>query len=228
MPGLKPWWSSRPFRYDYPLAEVRQAIQEIIKLTPGSTARILIPEQTAEIKKLIAWFEEPYRAAITTLAPIINRVSSQVPKRRERLQHIGLFGYSRQVGETKLPRAIGFTAACYSLGIPPEIIGTGRGLARAKAEGRLPIIESLYPGLRAALKEAGGFLRPDSLTELGLSDLQTDLECIEEYLGDKLRPVNQRQRAHQEISGQIIAELGTGRGVSRLMEQAAKLRRSVG
>ena len=37
--------------------------------------------------------------------------------------HIGLFGYSREIGSVRLPRAINFTAALYSVGIPPEILG---------------------------------------------------------------------------------------------------------
>lgn len=62
------------------------------------------------------------------IAPIINEVAHFLPKRCERVLHVGLFGYSRGVGKVKLPRAIGFTAALYSLGVPPELIATGRGI----------------------------------------------------------------------------------------------------
>lgn len=37
--------------------------------------------------------------------------------------HVGLFGYSRNIGKTRLPRVISFCAACYSIGLPPEILG---------------------------------------------------------------------------------------------------------
>ena len=37
--------------------------------------------------------------------------------------HIGLFGYSRDVGRIKLPRVITFCASLYSIGLPPEALG---------------------------------------------------------------------------------------------------------
>ena len=46
-----------------------------------------------------------------------------VPKRRERKLHIGLFGYSRSLNGSILPRAIPFCCALYSIGLPPEIFG---------------------------------------------------------------------------------------------------------
>jgi phosphoenolpyruvate carboxylase len=36
---------------------------------------------------------------------------------------VGLFGYARSVGKVTLPRVISFCAACYSIGLPPEILG---------------------------------------------------------------------------------------------------------
>ena len=42
--------------------------------------------------------------------------------------HVGLFGYGRSlggVGGVTLPRAIGFTASLYSIGVPPELLGLG-------------------------------------------------------------------------------------------------------
>ena len=115
-------------------------------------AKILDKSLLGEIKKIIPYFEKPYRETVEKLAPIIQEVSKYIPQRRERVQHIGLFGYSRQVGKSKLPRAIGFTAACYSLGIPPELIGSGRGLRKIKNQkSKIKIVEDLYLELKPAL-----------------------------------------------------------------------------
>lgn len=68
-------------------------------------------------------YTRAYREAIVNLAVVINNVAAYVPRRRKRKLHIGLFGYSRNVNGISLPRAIAFTAALYSIGLPPELLG---------------------------------------------------------------------------------------------------------
>ena len=146
------------FRYDYPKKEVIAAIKVLNKkLSVGKAVEInKISED--KLVKTIEYFEKYYRQTIEKIAPVINKIASQLPRRRERVQHIGLFGYSRGVGKVHLPRAIGFTAALYSIGIPPELIGTGRGLKEAKKLGTLPLIEKYYLNLHSDLIRAGRFL----------------------------------------------------------------------
>ena len=110
-----------------------------------------------------------------------------MPKRRERVQHIGLFGYSRGLGKVRLPRAINFTAALYSLGIPPELIGTGRGLKKTADDGKLKLIEKYYVNLKLDLQKAGGFLYKPGLMELAKKfptwrGVWEDIQEIEKYL----------------------------------------------
>ena len=57
----------------------------------------------------------------------IAAVSALSPRRRERKLHVGLFGYGRKSlsgsDDVTLPRAIAFTTALYSIGVPPELLG---------------------------------------------------------------------------------------------------------
>ncbi|MEK7170000.1 MAG: phosphoenolpyruvate carboxylase, partial [Patescibacteria group bacterium] len=216
------------FRYDYPLPDVKRGVRNIIRNAKATKTVLLSEEAGKDIERIILWFEKPYRKAVLEAAPFIQRVAEYIPPRRERMQHIGLFGYSRGVGNLRLPRAIGFTAACYSLGIPPEFFGVGRGIERARKEKELHTVETLYTTLRPSLLRAGGFLRKESLTELGLSGLAKEIALIEEYLGEPLGPKTTNEQCHVALSGKILAALKNGKPPTKEIEQAAILRQALG
>ncbi|MBI3385020.1 phosphoenolpyruvate carboxylase [Candidatus Gottesmanbacteria bacterium] len=119
-PGVKTVVIQSAFRYDFPRDGVKSAIGLIIRHAPKTESNILPGRVLNEIKSIIPMFEGPYKKTVEKIAPLIEQISIHIPPRRERVQHIGLFGYSRAVGKVRLPRAIGFTASCYSLGIPPR------------------------------------------------------------------------------------------------------------
>lgn len=217
------------FRYDYPKTQVKNAILEIQKKLQKLEAKQLDENLLPKIKRIIGYFEKPYKETVEKIAPLIQKVSQFIPQRRERVQHTGLFGYSRQVGKSKLPRAIGFTASCYSLGIPPELIGTGRGLRKIKSQKlKVKSLEDLYLELKPALRQAGRYLRKESIKELKLTDIQEDIEAIEEYLGEKLGPKTKEEIAHLELVKKIISKMNTGQDVKKEIEQAAIIRHSLG
>lgn len=226
--GVRTFVIQSAFRYDYPLAKVKKGVQDIIRKVPD-TKTVLLPEETGrDIERIIPWFEKPYRKAMLEAAPFIQRVAEHIPPRRERMQHIGLFGYSRGVGSLRLPRAIGFTAACYSLGVPPEFFGVGRGIERARKEEQLHTVEALYKSLRPALIRAGRFLRKESLTELGLFGIAKEIALIEAYLGEKLGPKTKDELAHVALSGEIVVALKKGKPFGKEIEEAAILRKAMG
>ncbi len=226
--GVKTVVIQSAFRYDYPTEDVKKSIEILSKIIPEKNTDILNDEIIFDILQIIPWFEKPYKKTVEKIAPIINRIAAFVPKRRERVQHIGLFGYSRQIGKTKLPRAIGFCASCYSLGLPPELFGMGKGLAKAKKEGKLEVVESLYKNLKPSLLSAGRYLRKESIKELGFKDLGEEIKVIEDYLGEELGPQTREEKEHLEVSGKIISALKSNKNISKLIEQAAILRHSLG
>jgi phosphoenolpyruvate carboxylase len=165
------------------------------------------------------------------------QVAAFVPQRRERMLHIGLFGYSRGVGAVKLPRAIVFTAALYSLGVPPELIATGRGLADAQREGSLSLLETHYPMLRADLEAAGHFFNAENLTTLAdrhpaFRQIAEDIAGIERILGLSLGPQTSDHIIHRNLSSTILHRaLATDpqrSAITRDIVDAALLRRSLG
>ena len=156
-----------------------------------------------------------------------------LPRRRERVQHIGLFGYSRGVGKVKLPRAIGFTAALYSLGIPPEFIGTGRGIKKAKNIGLLPTLEKYYINFKTDLQREGRFLNKENLRFLAKqnkiwAEIENDVKEIELYIGEELSPHTKEEKQHARITSEIVKKIDTGVSLAKLIQDAAVLRKSLG
>lgn len=215
------------FRYDYAKKDVLAGVRAL-KRGLGLTPRLLSAKETADLRRIIPWFEVPYIQTLKEAAPHIQRVAPLIPKRRERMQHIGLFGYSRGVGRLRLPRAIGYTAACYSLGIPPEFFGIGRGIARAVREGKMELVQELYPTLMSSLRRAGAFFRRDSLRDFQLPSLARDIELLEAHFGEFVGPTDTASRAHKRIVHRIVRGLKEGKTSPKQIEEAAYLRKALG
>jgi phosphoenolpyruvate carboxylase len=91
---------------------------------------------------------------------------------------------------SSLPRAISFTGAMYSLGVPPEFLGTGRGLARVRelfGEEGLARLRSLYRSLPHDLSSAARFLNLDTARTLlpheALVEIEEDVRLCRELVG---------------------------------------------
>lgn len=221
------------FRYDYDKTKVIESIKEMEATLPAGQAAFIPGPEEKKLIEIIPAFEKAYRQTIEGIAPLINQIASELPKRRERVQHIGLFGYSRNNGEVSLPRAIGFTAVLYSLGVPPEIVGTGRGLKYAKETGGEELLEKYYIGLKKELKRAGRFLCKEGLAELARKSeawqgVLEDVKQIEIYLGEELGPVTPEEKEHTKIVKELHKKLSAGQPVAELLPALAVLRKSLG
>jgi len=221
------------FRYDFPLEDVKQGISELHDLLPKHEPVSVSTQEEKKIREVIPYFESPYRATIEHVSTIVNDIAKSLPRRRERVLHVGLFGYSRGVGKVRLPRAIGFCAAMYSIGIPPELVGTGRGLKEAEKHGLLPVVEQFYKGFRDNIKQAGRFLHKKSLRTLAKSipacrDIESDIHSIEEYLGEELGPKTKEEIEHGKLTEEILTALPENKLTPELLSEIAVLRKSLG
>ncbi len=231
--GTKTVTIQSAFRYDYPLDQVREAFNFIKKSCAKVEPVKFSDEEFLQLKEINSIFEEFYSGTIRQFAPLINEMAGHVPNRRERVQHVGLFGYSRGVGEVSLPRAIKFTAACYSLGIPPEFIGTGRGLKKASEEGRLDLIKQHFFTLVWELTHAGKFLNIENLEmfaqkEDWARDILEDVRLCEEVLGVEFKPQKDHHHLHKNVTSNIVLKRKIGTDFSSDIVEAAKLRKSLG
>ena len=176
-------------------------------IDPGR-ARAVMDRYTAE-----------YQSQVRRLITAISAASRQVPKRRERKLHVGLFGYGRSLDgvgdEVTLPRAIGFAASLYSIGIPPELLGLA-----ALDQDDLAFEREVYPSLDEDLRAAFRI---------------TNERHVKELLGDKyLRLVGQftdeLDRVHEGLTSAIRAGIADNApvNVSHYVGEAAQLRRFLG
>lgn len=224
------------FRYDFPIEDVKNAINKLKEILPKNKAVIIGQKEEGDIRKLVAASEKFYKKTIERIANIINLVAMNVPKRRERVLHVGLFGYSRGIGAVKLPRAITFTASLYSIGIPPELIGTGRTIKYALENGFMDTLDKFYINLKKDLVRAGRYLNKENLDVLCEDDLvwkeiREDIKNIEKYLGIELKPQCVEDREHQLLTLKIFDRIRNQKGqdeINELITQAAKLRKSIG
>jgi len=232
--GIRTTTIQSAFRYDFDKKDVIRAIKYLEETLPKQKAEIIPTKDEKIMQELIPAFEKNYRETIEQLAPIINEVAKFLPKRRERVQHVGLFGYSRGVGKVKLPRAIGFTGALYSIGIPPELIGTGRGLKEADKAGKLDVVKKYYKYISEDLDQAGRYVNVENIKKLAAKQeiygkILEDIKAIEEILGIKLGPKTKEEVEHQKLTSKILHKLDSAdSSITDLITQAAIIRKSLG
>ena len=202
-PSVQTFTIQSSFKYDREPREVIRAVEKI----KGSRRREAepIPEELFEV---LEKYELRYSQELRALAPMIREVAKFVPSRRKRKLHIGLFGYSRQVNGSSLPRAIKFTASLYSLGIPPELLGLS-----ALSERELDAISEHYVGVYRDIEFAFRYFNPGAAEKFPF--LRPLAEMAREY---------ERNEGHLGITSKILAgELST-----ELVVEAAGLRGFLG
>lgn len=231
--GIRTITIQSAFRYDYPLEQVKKAIHLIENKLPQMTYNPLTKKEVEDIAWVNERFGKYYQQAVEKAAKLINTIAGKVPGRRERMLHIGLFGYSRGVGKVSLPRAIKFTGSLYSIGVPPEFIGSGRGIRDAMREGRLKTIEKHYRNLRADFIHAGKYLNKENLNELArrypaFKAVKTDVQEMENYLGVELGPIKTKHYLHRNLVSSVYLLSRERKDFSEELEKAAEIRKSLG
>ena len=213
-PSTQTFTIQSAFKYDYSKEAVQAGIQQIMGHERGEPMPIDEERARAIIEK---WTAE-YQARVRQLTPIITSLAEQVPKRRERKLHVGLFGYGRSLGgpdDVTLPRAIGFCAALYSVGVPPELLGL-----TALNQDDLAYVREVYPSLDADLRVALQYTNERHVKEL----------LGEEYVHVMRQFAEDIDRVHEGLTGAIWAGMGHDGKVNirHYIEEAAHLRHFLG
>ena len=199
------------FKYDNPPKKVIAAIDKLKRRQRELPQKIDVKRAT----KLIERYAKAYQAQVVKLIPVVNQVAKYVPGRRKRKLHVGLFGYSRDVQGESLPRAIKFTAALYSLGMPPELFALN-----ALKNDDLKFLKDAYINFEGDMRAALRFFNPRTCylptgLKKKIKSLKIDYEISKE---------------HKDITDDIIASLKENRTeyLQEYILRAADLRRFLG
>ena len=202
-PSVHTFTVQSAFKYDHPLEVVQNAVRKLEERRPGRARPI---DEKAALDLMVR-YTRAYERRLGPLAPLINRVARYIPERRKRKLHIGLFGYARSTGGITLPRAIKFTAALYSVGLPPELLGLD-----ALDEADIGFVRETYVNFDEDLKTAARFLNTETgFVPRELASRVADLVDVEP------------DEEHAEITGEIARVLrdnDTGRLTSLILSAA--------
>jgi phosphoenolpyruvate carboxylase len=231
--GIRTTTIQSAFRFDYPIEQVKAAIAKLEKTLHKHEAVTISKKDEMDLLAIMAEGERQYQLVIEGIAPIVNEVAKSIPLRRERFQHVGLFGYSRGDAKVRLPRAIGFTCAMYSIGVPPELIATGRAIAFAEQNGSIDLLETHYKNIRKDLHKAGRFLNKKNLKKLAQQssvwqEIYNNVELIEKYIGEKLEPETADDKKHHTLTEKILTGLDKKEHLTEYITESAILRKSMG
>lgn len=232
-------------RYDYPTEDVRKIVSFLNRNLSKKTTRKLAKDEQQTIQRIIRKFSDTYLRSLESLSPIVEKIAKYVPSRRARKLHIGLFGYSRKVGSISLPRAIPFTAALYTLGAPPELLGLEA--AADLTEEEWDVLKENYLHLKTDLQKAAGYvswqninllLSSDEISKpLGLKhvkkalpEVMKGLSAAQEHFDVKAGPRSLNERKHENTINNFLISLAEGNELEarRYLVEAAQLRKSLG
>ncbi len=249
-PGVRTVTIQSAMRYDRGAEKTRKFADELKNRLPKSEPSP-IPSREFHFNA-IGIFSKHYLMTFYKLMRVAAALSDIVPRQRDRLARKGESGYARDVPhpnliaelvteadlarqlreialpeKVELPRAISYAAALYSIGLPPEIVGTGRGLSElAERFGRDAVakLESEFGGLRSGLSFSLRFVQlevaADFLPEEVLFEVEEDLRCIGEILGIEPGPLTKEDRLYRtvlEAMRPMLKELVGVKGEERLI-----------
>ena len=234
--GVQTFTVQSSFKYDHEPRRAREAIA-LINNTRPTRPQELASGEVEELQGVIRSYTRDYQLRVEGLAVMVNMVSRYIPRRRARKLHIGLFGYSRSLGRIKLPRAITFTASLYTLGIPPELLGS-HALCNL-SPGEEQALSGAYRHLKHDLSAALSYVNHENLKTMAEERLirpetarlvGEDLSCVEENLGVKPLHRGYDAEKHRLLTSLFLLAVLNERheDARRIAVEAAVVRRTLG
>ncbi len=227
-PGAATLTVQSAFRYDYPEKEVARAIRiigELLKdeIGTGSSGFLPNPESIHRLKPVVKQLRGLYQQSYAELMPMVLKIASQVPSHRERYDRVEVTGEDRRIGGLQAVRAIKYACSCYSMGLPPGILGL-RGLSGLDESERSEL-EDACPLLSYWLGEELAWLDPDVLGFLYSSGFDSVVEDVRTAL-DFVEQI--KSKDHNELAARVRGTVMKRKDLTGLILEAGKIRGFLG
>lgn len=239
--GIKTITIPTSLRNDIDRRETQKMVVLLKDKLQTQKTRTFSKREKNEIINIIGLFTDKYLESIHEI--LLNpRIFELVPPRREKpisaqnAEHLSYQSLIRNLAEmctdSKISKqllkaenlkieyyngAIPFTATLYSIGLPPEFIGTGRGLNAVnewKSEALEKLLDSYYPSLKEYLDFASRFICLDAfqkvLSKKASELVREDLKQIKEFVDVDINP-----EPSYEIVVKMISEYLSARTLSK-------------
>ncbi len=248
--GVKTYTVQSGMIYDHGVEETRKLVEtmkEAVQAKPLSVDGY----ERGKLMQTIAIFAKNYLTTLSEVAEAVSKVAEVVPDQRDRVLSSGYVSYYRELrkhreidafltlcpdSEVKqaftaidrktlaiLPRAVKFTAALYTCGLPPEFLGTGEALReiseRMGQRWLETLIEEVHPSLKDDIQFASKFLNPSPSVNIVLTPrIKQGIDYLREYF-----TFEEPDSGHQILTGMAmlyIKNLWEGR-VDKVVKRVA-------
>ncbi|GLB46537.1 phosphoenolpyruvate carboxylase [Philodulcilactobacillus myokoensis] len=208
-PGLKTATIQSAFRYDFPMSTVKPAIAKLRRGLQNSEFNVISGEDHDTLFNIANRTGKEYHDTLDPLINDLQHVFNVFPKRRDRHLHVGILGYSRNVDGYKMPRAITFSGSLYSVGVPPEFIGSGKVL-RGLNKKEMKTLRKYYPDMRHDFDHAGKYFSRRALNILETKNpawkvVDKEIQDLEDILDVKFGPTTDDQAKHAELAADLVS-----------------------
>ncbi|MBW2964347.1 phosphoenolpyruvate carboxylase, partial [Candidatus Woesearchaeota archaeon] len=190
-PGARSVTITPAFRYSYDLEDAKSAIAELNRTLPRAKHATYSQDEVKRMVQIEHIFSKRYNDTVALMPDL-----SDIPSELEAI--------NRPVN-SKLQTSF----SLYSLGVPPEMIGTGTALLECIKEGIIKDLEHAYPSIKSDLITAGSLLNRENLSFLAKTHkvwamIEKDVQLIEDYTGASLGPTSTDSFLHRNHTSNVF------------------------
>ncbi|MBW2968141.1 phosphoenolpyruvate carboxylase, partial [Candidatus Woesearchaeota archaeon] len=214
-PGARTVTIRPSFRFDNDVEDAKSAISTLNRVLPDNKAEPFTKEELKTARQIEDIFARNYSCSVI------------------KLNSLEVFPEELRVLDKSMHSSLRRSFALYSLGIPPEMIGTGRAIVDCIQQGLVKDLEHFYPNIKTDLVKAGALLNRENLgflckLQAEWQNIQKDVKLVEDYTDSVLGPDSTDAFLHRNHTSNVFHLWSAGKDFSKDIMAAAKARRCMG